>query len=148
MTLPVELVPRFRGHSPAIPVYADPDAIEAGRFVKITGKNTAGAYIAEHCGAGDKASGVSERKVPAVDGRPTEHNSTNTCGPGAIARVVAGAAVAIDDLVSSDASGRAITYVAPDTTTVGEPIAVSPAVNGVALTEAAEAGDIIEVRLT
>lgn len=111
MTLPTELIPRFRGHSAAIPVYADPAAIEAGRFVKITGKNAQGAYKARHCTAGERPSGVSERKVPAVPAspaKPTNNNATNTCGTGAIARVVAGAAVAADTEVTPDSIGRAV----------------------------------------
>lgn len=135
MTLPTELIPRFRGHSPAIPVYADPSLIEAGRFVKITGKNDQGAYKATHTGAGQDADGVSERKVPAVSGTPNNNNATNTCGEGAIARVVAGAAVAALAKVASDASGRAVTA------------ASGNHVLGKALTAAAQAGDVIEVQL-
>jgi hypothetical protein len=114
VTLPLTLLPRFRGHSPAIPVVADPAAITAGRFVKITGKNTAGAYKARHCTAGERPTGVAERSVPVVPASgPTNNNMTNTCGPGAVAFVEAGAAVTVDDPVTPDAVGRAVPVGAP-----------------------------------
>jgi hypothetical protein len=125
MTLPVELLPRFRGHSAAIPVYADPAAIEAGRFVKITGKNAQGAYKARHCTAGETPDGVAERKVPVVSGRPTNRNATNTNGTGAIARVVAGAAITVDDEVTSDSVGRAVTVSEPSNATLDTGVVAS-----------------------
>jgi hypothetical protein len=110
VTLPLELPPRFRGHSPAIPVYADPAAITAGRFVKITGKNSKGAYKARHCTAGERPTGVAERSIPAVGAAgANNNNATNTCGPGAIAFVEAGAAVAVGASVTPDSIGRAVT---------------------------------------
>lgn len=133
MTLPVELVARWKpGEN--LPVYADPSAITAGRFVRITGKNTQGAYKAVHAGAAGVASGVAERSCPAVSGRPTVHNSTNIARRGSVARVEAGAAVAVGAEVESDASGRGVTFSA------GVKL-------GRALTAAAQAGDIIEVDL-
>ena len=135
MTLPQEHVARF-GPGDNIPVYADPAAIEAGRFVTISGKNAAGAYIAAHTALNGRPSGVSERKVPAVPtpgAKAPMRHSTNINRVGAIAFVEAGAAVAAGALVKSDASGRAITH---DST---NPIC------GRALTAATQAGDIIEV---
>lgn len=108
MTLPVEQRARFNPGD-NIPVYADPAAIEAGRFVIITGKNSRGGYKARHCTAGERASGIAERKVPAVtNGYATVHNATNINRIGAIAWVEAGAAVTFGDLLVSDGVGRAV----------------------------------------
>jgi hypothetical protein len=108
MTLPVEQRARFNPGD-NIPVYADPGAIEAGRFVIITGKNSRGGYKARHCTAGERASGIAERKVPAVtNGYATVHNSTNINRIGAIAWVESGAAVAFGSLLVSDGVGRAV----------------------------------------
>jgi hypothetical protein len=135
MTLPQEHVARF-GPGDNIPVYADPAAIEAARFVTISGKNAAGAYIAAHTGAAGRASGVSERRVPAVPtpgAKAPMRHSTNINRVGAVAFVEAGAAVVVGALIESDASGRAITRTGTNP------------VLGRALTAAAQAGDIIEV---
>lgn len=136
--LPRSLAARFKpGEN--IPVYASfaGGAITAGRFVRITGKNAAGAYDARHCTAGQKASGVAERSVPAPasGAKPNNNNGTNIGRPGQIAYVEAGAAVAALANVSSDGTGRAITAVSTHT------------INGQAITAAAQAGDIIEVDL-
>lgn len=136
MTLPNEQVARYKpGEN--IALYADPAAIEAGRFCKITGRNAGNAYIGGHCGAGQRANGVSERKVPAVPtagARAPERHSTNLNRIGAIAFVEAGAAVAVNALVVSDATGRAVTAA-----TTGHFI------QGQALTAATAAGQYIEV---
>lgn len=110
MTLPNEQVARFKPGD-NIPCVASPDAVEAGRFVKITGKHAkSGAYVARHCTAGERCSGVSERKVPAVaaDVRPDNRHGFNINRIGAIAWVETGAAVAVDDLIVSDGTGRAV----------------------------------------
>lgn len=108
MTLPVEQRARFNPGD-NIPVYADPAAIEAGRFVIITGKNSRGGYKARHCTAGERASGIAERKVPAVtNGYANVHNSTNINRVGAIAWVESGAAIVFGALLVSDGVGRAV----------------------------------------
>lgn len=136
MTLPLELIARWKpGEN--LPVYADPAAIEAGRFVRITGKNSRGAYKGRHAVTGERPTGVAERKVPAVPAapaQPTNRNATNINRRGAVARVVAGAAIAVGAKVGPDATGRAIV-------TAGADMA------GEALTAAATAGDVIEVDL-
>lgn len=113
MTLPREHVAMY-GPGENIAVYADPAAIESARFVKVTGKNSMGAYKGAHCGAGERAFGVSERRCPAVESgkRATMDNSTNCNRIGAVAQVEAGAAITALALVTSDAVGRAVTAVA------------------------------------
>lgn len=130
-----ELVARYKpGEN--VPVFAGAQ-ISAGHFVSITGaKTTNGDYPAAHTGAGLWPFGVAE-----MDSAPTTYAATATDrrvntihGGGAIARVVAGAAVTVLDEVQSDATGRAITQ-------------TSGLAVGKALTAATNAGDIIEVEL-
>jgi hypothetical protein len=107
--LPNEQVARWK---PAnnIPVYADPAAISAGRFVIITGKNSRGGYKARHCTAGERCTGVAERSVPAVtDGYASNHNGTDVNRIGAIPFVESGGVIAFGALIQSDAVGRAVT---------------------------------------
>lgn len=113
MTLPREHVAMY-GPGENIAVYADPDAIESARFVKVTGRTSMGAYKGTHCGAGERAFGVSERRCQAVESgkRPTMDNSTNCNRIGAVAQVEAGAAIAALALVTSDSVGRAVTAAA------------------------------------
>lgn len=169
MTLPNEQVARFKPGD-NIPVVASPNPIEAGRFVKITGKHAKSeAYVARHCTAGERCSGVSERKVPGVaaDVRPDNRHGTNINRIGAIAWVETGAAVAVDDLIVSDGTGRAvpagaggaatldtgtvgannaITWTANEPGTDGDDITVTiidPAGNNVALSVDVDGTDIV-----
>ncbi len=82
--------------------------------------------------AGNSAIGVSAQASPASDtvGIPVAVFN------GGIMEVEAGAAVAVDADVTADATGRAITSASGNT------------INGVALTAASAAGEIIEVLLT
>lgn len=129
-----ELIARFKpGEN--LPVFAQAQ-INAGHFVKVAGAKTAqGDYPAIHAAAGENSLGVAE-----YDSAPTtypEHATdrrVNVVRRGAVARVVAGAAVAVGAEVESDATGRAITQ----TTGV---------ILGQALTAAAAADDVIEVDL-
>lgn len=81
-------------------------------------------------GAGDAAIGVLMNK-PSAAGQPAEVAPID----GSVVKVVAGAAVAVDVKVSSDASGRAITAVSTHHHL------------GFALEAAGAAGDIIRVLL-
>lgn len=132
MAVGVELIARYKpGENVA--VYATGANINAGRFIVVSGKNTKGAYIGAHAGAGiGPVFGVSERD--AIAGVTDHRGGTNCARRGAIARVVAGAAVAVGAGVQSDATGRAITLAA------GVRL-------GTALSAAAAAGDVIEVDL-
>lgn len=145
MSFGKELIARFKpGEN--IPVYAtNAGNINAGHFVTISGRNAKNAYVGAHTGAGSPASGVAERD--ALAGVTDHRGGTNLTRRGSIARVVAGAAVAIGDIVSSDATGRAITRVPPNTTTVGTAVATGPHSLGRALQAASAAGDIIDVDL-
>ncbi len=101
--------------------------VEAGRFVKISGaKTTHGDYSIAHCGAGERAIGVSERKSgPATDPADEWTRRVNVFR-GGIARVTAGAAITAGDQVQSDADGKAIPLAAG--VAIGQ--AVSTAANG------------------
>lgn len=140
-----ELIARFKpGEN--VPVYAtNAGNINAGHFVTISGRNSKNAYVGAHTGAGLAASGVAERD--AISNVTDHRGGTNLVRRGAIARVVAGAAVTIGDLIGSDSTGRAITYVPPVTTAVGAAITTTPRVLGRALQAASAAGDIIDVDL-
>ncbi len=113
MTLPREHRAMY-GPGENVGVIADPAAIESGRFVKITGKHASGIYKGQHCGAGERAFGVSERRVPALPAntRPNERHTTNCNRIGAVAQVEAGAAITALALVTSDSVGRAVTAAA------------------------------------
>lgn len=93
-----------------VAVYAVGANINAGHFVTVSGKNAKGAYKGAHTTAGGRAFGVAERDAIAD---VTDHRGGTNCNRlGAIAFVVAGAAIAQGADVMSDATGRAITYVA------------------------------------
>lgn len=113
MTLPREHRAMY-GPGENVGVIADPAAIESGRFVKITGKHSSGIYKGQHCAAGERAFGVSERRIPALPAntRPNERHTTNCNRIGAVAQVEAGAAITALALVTSDSVGRAVTATA------------------------------------
>ena len=126
-----------------IPACATAEVL-AGRFVKISAaQNANGSYSAAHCGAGERAIGVSQRDAIIVEpaGRINAGTAVSIHDQrryfevmtGGVPRVVAGAAVTVGALVKSDATGRAI------------PQAGSGEILGVAATAAAQAGDVIEV---
>lgn len=101
----VQLLARFKPGD-NLPVYATGADIKAGRFVTISGKNTKGAYIGAHTGAGLYASGVAE--VDAIAGQTDWRGGTNLTRRGSVARVVTGAAITAGAAVKSDAAGKAI----------------------------------------
>lgn len=104
---------------------ADADlSTHARKFARFTTNN--GVAL---CGAGVRADGVIYQKPRATIGTAVGVIILGT------AEVVAGAAVATGAMVTSDATGRAITA------------ATGNAVNGTAMNAAAAAGDVIEVRL-
>lgn len=109
MTLPREHRAMY-GPGENVGVIADPAAIESARFIKITGKHSSGIYKGQHCAAGERAFGVSERRVPALPAstRPNERHTTNCNRIGAVAQVEAGAAITALALVTSDSVGRAV----------------------------------------
>lgn len=135
MTKGLELIAVFKpGEN--VSVQASGAAIAAGHFVTVKGRNAKGSYLAAHTTAGAYAFGVAERD--AIQDVTDWRGQTNCARRGAIARVVAGAA--IDASVSmvavkSDATGRAIAQ------------GGSGVILGYALTSAAAAGDIVEVEL-
>lgn len=130
-----------------IPVFAETQIL-AGRFVQTNGKDTRGAYRANHAAAGGTAFGVAEQdSAPATYPAHATDRMVNIVRRGAVAMVEAGAAIAAGTLVSSDAAGRAIAYVPPNTTAAGAAVATTPAALGRALTAAAGVGSIIEVDL-
>lgn len=100
------------------------EALTIYRFVSL---QTDGKY--DVSGAGERIDGICAESV-AADG-----DCFPRVMPGGEAKVEAGAAVSIGDLVQSDASGRAITHVSG--AGVGR--------GGKALTAAAAAGDIITI---
>lgn len=107
-----ELIARFKpGEN--VPVFAQADVL-AGRFLKIVGAKTAqGDYPATHCGAGERAFGVSEYdSAPSSYPAHATDRRVNACRPGAIARMEAGAAVAVLADVMSDSVGRPVTFAA------------------------------------
>lgn len=120
-----------------VPVYATGANIDAGHFVSLAGKNTKGAYIGAHTGAGLASFGVSERD--AIAGKTDHRGGTNVVRRGAIARVVAGAAIDASAgvvAVKSDATGRAI------------PQAGTGIILGYAVSTVTAAGQIVEVDLS
>lgn len=136
-----ELIARFKpGEN--VPAHANTSAspVVAGHFVKIAGAKTVdGDYSIVHCTAAVRAFGVCERDTvdPAVDTQRTSwRRRTNIVRRGAIARVVAGAAVGAGLEVECDSTGRAV----PSAGT--NPIQGRNVGNA-----AAAAGDIIEVDL-
>jgi hypothetical protein len=92
-----------------VPAFAA-TAVLAGRFVKITGaKTTHGDYSIGHCGAGERAFGVSEADSAATtEPAHSVERRVNVVRPGAIARVKPGGAIAAAGPVKSDANGQAI----------------------------------------
>ncbi len=113
-------------------------AVLAGHFVKITGAKTAqGDYPIAHATDGSNAFGVAEYdSAPATQPATDQERRVNVIRSGAIARVIAGAAVSIGAPLKSDASGRAVA-------------ATSAAyILGIALTAATAADQVIEVDLT
>jgi hypothetical protein len=89
-----------------LPVYATGSNIVAGRFVTISGKNSKGAYVGAHTGAGLAASGVAE--TDAIAGQTDWRGGTNLTRRGSVARVECGAAITVGAAVKSDANGKAI----------------------------------------
>lgn len=100
-----ELIARFKPGD-NLPVYATGTDIAAGRFVTISGKNSKGAYIGAHTGAGLAASGVAE--TDAIAGKTDWRGGTNLTRRGSVARVVMGGAVTAGGPVKSDANGKAV----------------------------------------
>lgn len=100
-----ELIARFKPGD-NLPVYATGADIAAGRFVTISGKNSKGAYIGAHTGAGLAASGVAE--TDALAGKTDWRGGTNLTRRGSVARVITGAAISIGAAVKADAAGKAI----------------------------------------
>lgn len=121
-----------------VPGYATAD-VTGGHFVKlVAGKDARGSYSLAHCGAGEVAFGVCERD--AIGAVKDWRGGTNVVRRGAIARVVAGAAIAAPGAtgpvpVKSDATGRAITQ------------GGTGAILGYACHAVAAAGEIVEVDL-
>jgi hypothetical protein len=130
-----ELIARFKpGEN--VPAFCAAQVF-AGRFVMINGaKTTQGDYQVVLATAGAGAFGVAER-----DSGPTTHPSdawtrrVNVVRRGAIAWVIAGAAVAAGAEVGSDATGRAVTY------------ATGKILGRVVGNAAAAAGDLLEIDL-
>jgi len=120
-----------------LPVFAETQLL-AGRFAVISGKTTgaaAGAYKANHAGAGVWADGVVERdSAPTTYPVHSTDRHTNLVRPGAVAMVVAGAAVSVGDEVQSTSVGKAVTQ------TTGVAL-------GKALTAASGDNSVIEVAL-
>lgn len=142
-----ELIARFKpGEN--VPAFAGAQ-VNAGHFVRVTGAKTEqGDYPVQHSGAGAAALGVAEYdSAPASYPDHATDRRINVVRRGAIARVVAGAAVSVGALVSSDATGRAITHVPPNLTGNAEALPAGPVILGRALTEATLANDVIEVDL-
>lgn len=113
----------------------------AGRFVSVTGAKTSqGDYPIAHTGAGEDAFGVAEfdtldpSGLSGYDLRAQELR-TNVVRRGAIARVVAGGAVAVGDYIASDSDGKGVEATSGDV------------ILGRALTAATTDGDVIEVDL-
>lgn len=123
-----------------IPGKASADVV-GGHLVSPTGPAdaTTGAYPCAHTGAAAWALGVAERDALGTVTNGAEWRGMfNIVGPGSVARVVAGAAVAVTSAaiaVKSDSTGRVIAQ------------GGSGVIVGYALTAAAAAGDIIEVKL-
>lgn len=119
-----------------VPVQADGANIAAGHFVTLKGKNSKGAWKAAHTTAGAYAFGVAERD--ALQDLTDWRGQTNVVRRGAIARVVAGAAIDADAAmvaVKSDATGRAIAQ------------GGSGIILGYAVSTVTAAGQIVEVEL-
>lgn len=145
MTIGISLIARFKPGND-VPVYATGSNIAAGHFVTISGRNAKNAYVGAHTGAGLSASGVAERDC--IAGVTDHRGGTNIARRGAIARVVAGAAVTAGDLISSDSTGRGITATAQSQSgTTPFAVTAGTVVLGRALQAAAAAGDIIDVDL-
>ncbi len=136
---PHALIARFKPGD-NVPAFTPGAPVEAGHFVKITGpKSDRGDYCIGHCAAADVAFGVAERSTTpdSGEGAHPDHawtRRTNVVRRGAIARVIAGAAVTAGDGVQSDATGRGITLAAG--------VRQGTAVNSVTV-----AGQILEVDL-
>jgi len=111
--------------------------VRAGRFVKVVdGLTASGDIQIAEAAAGERAFGVAERdSAPATEPASYTQRRVNCARHGAIARVVAGAAVVAPALVTSDAQGRAVTAAGADI------------VAGQAVSDAAAAGDIVLVDL-
>ncbi|HXH36981.1 MAG TPA: capsid cement protein [Plantibacter sp.] len=130
-----------------VPVFAQTQIL-AGRFVQVTGKDTRGAYNGNHAPAGSSAFGVSERdSAPSTYPAHSIDRMVNVVRRGAVAMVEAGAAIPAGTIVSSDANGRAVAYVPPNTTAAGAAVATTPVALGRTITAAAGLGSIIEVDL-
>lgn len=100
-----ELLAKFKPGD-NLPFFADNADVPAGRFVKITGRTTRGAYKGIVAGAGEYANGVSE--TDAISGKLDWRGSTNITRRGSVARVVMGGAVTVGGPVKSDGSGKAV----------------------------------------
>lgn len=136
-----ELIARFKpGENVPASANTSGSPVAAGHFVKIAATKTVdGDYSIVHCTAAVRSFGVAERDSVdvAVDTQRTSwRHRVNIVRRGAIARVVAGAAVAAGVEVESDSTGRAITS-AGTNPIQGRNVGIA----------AAAAGDIIEVDL-
>lgn len=96
------------------------------RFVKLTGRHQVGLVTANT----DLAVGVAQNK-PQVDGMAT------TVAVAGVTNMIAGAAILAGAEITSDTTGRAVT----------KPGTGSPLVHGVAVTAAANAGELVSVLL-
>jgi hypothetical protein len=105
-----ELIARFKPGD-NLPVYATGTDIAAGRFVTISGKNSKGAYVGAHTGAGLYASGVAE--TDAIAGKTDWRGGTNLTRRGSVARVITGGAITAGAAVKADANGKASPRAAP-----------------------------------
>jgi hypothetical protein len=111
---------------PGTPGSAEPNYGKQYTFVKVTGAHQVGLSTANT----DNVVGVLQNK-PQVEGQAA------TIGIFGVSNMIAGAAVAAGDKISSDATGRAVTT--PGTGT--------PVVLGVALSASAGANQLISVLL-
>lgn len=104
-------------------------AIIINRLVKLD--TTAARQVLQSAAAADKFVGVAQEAATAA-GIPIAVQSAS----GTIAKLEAGAAVAIGDQISADSSGRGITAVTSANTA------------GIALSAASAAGDVFEILLS
>lgn len=123
-----------------VPVHAEA-AVTGCRFIKVSDPQQGPALgglsptaegsniVVSHCGAGEKAFGVSSYDSPIGDKLYAVRGHK-------IVPVLAGAAINAGDRVSSDANGKAIPFVMPASSGNAETLAI-PAVNGVAVDDIA-----------
>jgi hypothetical protein len=133
-----ELIARFKpGQN--VPGFCTAQVL-AGHLVSVNGVKTVdGDYPIAHTGAGLRAFGVAERDSgPTTDPRTSWTRRVNIVRPGAIARVISGAAIDTSTgsvAVKSDATGRVI------------PQGGTGIIVGYAVTSATAADQVVEVDL-